>query len=34
LNKAKQDLMKAYNLTDGKDAGVLSGLQKLKEKQE
>lgn len=26
LNKAKQDLLKAYNVTDGKDAGIVQGL--------
>lgn len=34
LNKAKSDLMKAYNITEGKDTGVIKGLEKLKEKQE
>ena len=34
LNKAKSDLMTAYDLTDGKDQGIIAGLKKLKERQE
>lgn len=34
LNKAKQDLKKAYDLTEGKDNAVILGLKKLKEKQD
>ncbi len=34
LNKAKTDLMRAYELTEGKDVNVVTALSLLKEKQE
>lgn len=34
LNKAKMNLLRAHELTEGKDLNVINGLQLLKEKQE